>query len=339
MATQSKQTKTEIGRPEFITTEDLSRRYREWKYFLESQWGRIGFELRRVRKPDKVLDILKLVPRIEQWAPFRDQPSVCFLENGEVEIEKSELDLLSRRYEDADDTERALWSEYLETYQKAEAATTALKSAISQFGDGLTFIRFFWVICLTARELRVEKLTSETNRIKAALGIARETKQLLQEQLIPRRAWFARSQVVKFRKSTRFEKSAGNFAKAMAGLPEYGWLHSFRKCSKIKDVSEPATSLRLFEILERLVKQAKTINLGKLEMRFRDQLLNDETDLFVRGYVGPNWSYMRLAFAECRKKGYKRAELPYRIMGRFLDHLERPKSIAEVELAKLEQLG
>jgi len=98
MATQSKITKTEIGRPESITTEDLSRRYRELKYFLESQWGRIGFELRRVRKPDKVLSILRLVPRIEQWAPFRDQPAACLLEHGEIEIEKSELDLLSHRY-------------------------------------------------------------------------------------------------------------------------------------------------------------------------------------------------------------------------------------------------
>jgi hypothetical protein len=88
-----------------------------------------------------------------------------------------------------------------------------------------------------------------------------------------------------------------------------------------------------------LVKKAKPVNLGKLEVRFRDELLKDETNLFVRGYVGPNWAYMKRAFAECRGKRYKRADLPYKIMGRFLHHMERPKSITEVELAKLGQLG
>ncbi len=142
---------------------------------------------------------------------------------------------------------------------------------------------------------------------------------------------------MEFRKSTRFENTAINFAKAMAGLPEYAWLHSLRKCSKIQNEFDKATSYLLFEILEILVKKSKPVNTGKLEMRLRDELLKPEADLFVRGYAGANWAYMKWAFADCRGKGYSRAELPYRIMGRFLEHMQRTKSITEVELAKLEQ--
>ena len=337
-AKKSKKSEKKLGRPEVIKTEDMPRRFNDFKHFMENNWGRIGLELQRVRKPAEVRTILKLVPGVESWRAFQDRSAACLLEDDEIEVGKRELDLLRQQHEDANNTERRLYSEYHSAYEKAAAATTALKATISQFGAAPLLSRFFWVIFLTARELRVEKLTNETNRIKDSLDLARETKQELKKQLTPRSAWFARNEVVEFRKSTRFENTAINFAKAMAGLPEYGWLHSFRKCSKIQEVSDKATSYRLFELLEMLVKKTKPVNLGKLETKFRDELLRDETNLFVRGYVGPNWAYMKCAFAECKGKGYKRSELPYRIMGRFLHHLERPKSITEVELAKLEQL-
>lgn len=337
-AKKSEKAEVKLGRPESIRPDDLPRRFNDFKHFMENNWGRIGLDLQRVRKPAEVRTILKLVPGVESWRAFQGRPATCLLEDDEIEVEKRELDLLRRQHENADNTERRLYSDYNSTYEKAAAATTALKATISQFGAAPLLPQSFWVIFLTARALRVEKLTNETNRIKDSLDLARETKQELKKQLTPRSAWFARSEVVKFRKSTQFENSAINFAKAMAGLPEYGWLHSFRKCSKIRDVSDTATSLLLFKILERLAKKAKPINLGKLEVRFRNELLKDETNLFVRGYVGPNWAYMKRAFAECRGKGYKRAELPYRIMGSFLYHMERPKSVTEVELAKLEQL-
>jgi hypothetical protein len=337
-AKKSKKSAKKLGRPEVIKPEELLRRYKDLKQFLEHNWGRIGWELQRIRKPDNVRRVLKLVPRVESWRPFQEQPAACLLEDSGTEVEKRELDLLRQQHEDADDTERGLWSEYHSAYQKAEAATTALKAAISQFEAGLSFYRFFWVIFLTARKLNIEKLTNDTNRIKEALSLAQESKKLLKDQLIPRNAWFARNEVVEFRKSTRREKTPVNFAKAMAGLPEYGWFHSFRKCSAFQDESVSANSYLLFEILEMIVKKAKPINLRKIEMRLRDEMLRADTDVFVRGYAGPNWAYMKQAFAECRGKGYKRAELPYRIMGKYLHNVERPKSITEVELAKLEQL-
>jgi hypothetical protein len=47
---------------------------------------------------------------------------------------------------------------------------------------------------------------------------------------------------------------------------------------------------------------------------------------------------MKRTFAEYRGKRFKRSELPYKIMGAYLARTESPKSLAEVEFAKREQL-
>ena len=339
MPKKAKKSKKKLGRSEVIKPEDLLNRYQDLKQFLEHNWGRIGWELQRIRKPDDVRTVLKLVPRLESGRPFHEQPAACLLEDGDIEVEKHELDLLRVQHQEAAATESRLWSEYYHgAFQKAEEATAALNAAISQFERVLSFHPFVLVIFLMARKLEVEKLRNDANRMKEALGLAQEKKKLLKEQLTPRNAWFARNEIVKFRKSTRFEKTPINFAKAMAGLPEYGWLHSFRKCSMLRDESVSAPSYLLFEILKMVVKKVKPANLRKIEMKLRDELLREETNASVMGYVGRNWAYMKQAFAVCRGKRFKRAELPYRIVGKFLDNVARPKTSPEIELAKREQL-
>jgi len=334
---KSKKPTRKRGRPGTINPDELSTRYQSLKWFLEYNWGRIGLKLQRVRTPEDVRVALRLVPGVEWYTAFRDHKAVCLLADGDVVVEKRELDLTRRQHKSARDIKERLWSEYHSAFQKAEAATTALRATISQFEALLSFYPFAIVIFLTAKFLDVEKLTYESNRLKHALDLAQQKEQLLKKKLDCKSAWFARNEVVRFRKSRRFEKSATNFASAMAGLPEYGWLHSFRKCSMIQDNFPTATSYLLFEILRKLVKRAKRLDVLKIEMRLRDQLLQ-ETDIFVKGLAGPNWAYMRQAFTECRGKGFSRTELPYEIFGRFLYHLERPKTLPETELAKREQL-
>ena len=326
-----------LGRREVIKPEKLLERYLHLKQFLEHNWGRIGLEFQRVRKPEDVRIALNLVPDVQHHIPFRDDPALCFLADGDVPVEKGALDLLRQQHKSAVETEDHLWSEYHSTLREAESATTTLKASIAQFDGALGFYPFFFVVFLIARVMEVEKLRNESNRLRGSLDIARREKQRLQEKLSSQNAWFARNQVVGFRKNRRFEKTATNFAKAMAGLPEYGWLHSFRKCSTLQDESRTATSYLLFEIIKKIVKKAKRLDLQKVELVLRDELLR-ETDIFVKGYIGPNWAYMTQAIAECRGKGFNRTELPYRIFGRFLHHVERPKTLPEVELAKREQL-
>ena len=322
-----------------VKPEILLGRYLDLKEFLEQNWGRIGWELRRIRKPEDVRKVLRLVPRVEFRRPFNQEPSDCLLEDGEIEIEKRELDVMRRQYRDvAADEDRLRWTEYHVAFQKAEEATTALKSIISEFGLLLRFYQFIVVALMFAKKLEVDKLRNEVIRIKEALSLAQEQKTLLNNQLTPRNAWFARNEIVEFRKNERFEKTAINLAKAMAGLPEYTWLHSFRKCSKFQDESAPAPGYLLFELIKAVVKKIRPLNLGKIEKKLQIELLRDNVDPRIRGYVEPNWTYMRQAIAECKRKGFKRAELPYKIMGKFLDNAERPKTMPEIELAKHDRL-
>jgi hypothetical protein len=82
----------------------------------------------------------------------------------------------------------------------------------------------------------------------------------------------------------------------------------------------------------------KPLNLSKLETKLQNKLLDLDANWLLRAYVSPQWAYMKQAFAECRGKGFDRSVLSYKIVGQFLGNVERPKSLAEVELAKREQL-
>ncbi len=337
MLKKAKNTKKTLGRPEVIKPEELLERYRHLKQFLEHNWGRIGLELQRVRKPEDVRTVLRIVPSVESHIPFRDDPAKCLLADGDTEVDKRELDVTRQQRQDAIDIKNRLWSDYHNARRNAEEATTTLKASISQFNGLLSFYPFFRVVFLIAKVLEVENLINDSNQLKGDLDLAQREEQRLKEKLNSQSAWFARNEVVRFKKNVRFERNAANFVKAMAGLPEYGWLHSFRKCSMIQDESPTATSYLLFEILRKVVNKAKRLDLQQIELALRDELL-EETDIFVKGYIGPNWAYMTHAFAECRGKRFDRIELPYRVFARFLHHLERPKTLPEVELAKREQL-
>lgn len=200
--------------------------------------------------------------------------------------------------------------------------------------------QFLVVVILIAKQLRIEELASNLNQLEPSFRLTQKDKQMLKERLLRQEAWYARNEVVSFVKERRYEKTPMNFAKALAGLPECGWLRSHRRCSEIQDESLVPTTFnyQLFEILRMTVKKMKRIDLRKIETMLQDKLLKQGPNSRLLGYVGPNWAYMRQAFAECRGKRLKRSELTNRIMARFLANFERPKTITELELAKREQL-
>lgn len=66
-----------LGRPEELKIEDLPRRFRDMKFFLENYWGRVGLGLRKARKPDDVKSVLNLVRGIESMSPFRGHAACC----------------------------------------------------------------------------------------------------------------------------------------------------------------------------------------------------------------------------------------------------------------------
>jgi hypothetical protein len=329
-----------VGRDEVTTPEKLLDRYEALKQFLESNWGRIGLELRRVRRPEDVRKVLTNVPGIEYSRPFREQSAVCLIEAGTTEVAPIELRRTREAHDAADSTESRLWSEYHHSRQKAEEATNILKIAIADYGSAIGFFPFFLVVVLIAQELSVEELTRESNRVEASLRLAQRNKQRLKEQITCQQAWYAQSEVVRFARNRRYDKTAENFAKAMAGLPEYTWLYSLRKCLRFQNESAPSTSLdyRLFQLIRVVVQRVKRLDLTKIEISVQKELLRQDSDLMLQAYVSPNWAYMKQAFAQCRGKRFRRAELPYKIMTKFHANVDRLKTSVEAEIAKRNQL-
>jgi hypothetical protein len=323
-----------LGRPEELSSEELLDRFKALKRFLEDNWGRIGLKLQRVRQPDKVKTILNLVPGVEWCTPFRDHAAACLLKDGTTKVRRRELE-----HKDTDKEESRLFSEYQSAWRRAEEATTALKAVISQFGGAIDFFPFFRIAFVVAKELGVEELTSNSNQLEASLQQERKEKQMLKERLSSQEAWYARSEVVKFARSTRYEKSPTNFAKAMAGLPDYGWLHSLRRCLKIKDKSHHTpVNYQLFKLLEAIIKKARPLKIRKVETRLRTELLREDAASYLKVHFGPSWWYIEQAFDACVAKRISRKDLPYRLMAAIQDNLERGKTIPEQELAKRRQL-
>jgi hypothetical protein len=328
-----------LGRPEIVSREKLLDRCKALSWFFQAEC-RIGLELQRVRKPEDVRNVLKLVPNVEQRRPFHEHPAICLITDGSEEVGRTQLARTRQEYEEAEKIEHRCWSEFHRSHQQLRSAVEALNSFVCFFQSAIVLRPFFFVAFLLAEELKVEQVRINVANAEKAIQIAQKRTQELRERLFRQEAWYARNETIKFVKARRYEKIPVNFARAMAGLPDYGWLHSLRRCMALKDesLSQNGFYYQLFLLIRRIVQRMKRVDLRKAETSLKRDLLRKDSDPMLRAFISPHWAYMQLAFAECRGKGFKRAELPYKIMGRYLTNVERPKGSDETELAKRSQL-
>jgi hypothetical protein len=343
--TMSRDNAKKLGRGEVLNAEDLLQRFVAIKQFLENNWGRIGWQLQRVRRPDKVSKLLSLVPGIEWTSPFRnEQPCACLLHDDGTIIAVDWRDLRLARQQDhqAIQNENDLFSEWTRVSREADEATTALKVIVSQFEKAIILFPFFFVSSAVAEQLRVTQLRVNSNSLGACYRRAQQEKQALRKRLSSLEARYACNEVVKFVGSKRYEKNPTNFAAAMAGLPDYAWLHSLRRCLKIQEVKEKSLDVtlnyQLFQLLETIIKKTKPLQLKKVEMRLGAELLRNDKLWLLRERFGPEWSYIEQALKGCVGKGISRKETPYRLMAAIQNNIEKPKTIPEQELAKRGQL-
>lgn len=329
-----------LGRHEVLSRDQVLNRFRAHKLFFESEWGRIGLALRRVRKSSDVRDAFRSVPNIEWRPPFRDHAAGCLIAEEVVKTERYDVKRTRQALQTAEEYLSRLWSEHHSAHKRMSDSIDALKSFMSYFESSIGFFPFFFIAFVLKQELEIEQSTSDFSRAAEGVKSTQRKKDELKVLLSRQEAWYAQNEVVKFVRSKRYEKNALNFAKAIAGMPEYGWLRSLRRCSAIGDDSLFSESIyyQLFETVRRVVQNMRRVNVAKTLLRLKKELLRSDADPMLRAFVSPNWAYMEQAFAECQGKGFRRSDLPYKIMGRYLDHVERPKTRAETELARRNQL-
>jgi len=327
-----------LGRPGQLDIEDLPTRFRNMKSFLENFWGRVGLGLKKARKIEDVKSAFSSVQGIEWMTPFKGHAS-CLIYPRALKVPTSEMRATRRKLKDAEEREQQCWIAYHEANPKAQQATTAFQQAISQFDGVLDRFEFFFVLCILADALSVQELRTLTPKLWVAVQNAQQEKNRLREALNAQEAWFARNEVVKFAANRRRSKSLLNFARAMAGLPEWGWFHSRRTCEAlIKDDSDPRYPAKVFDLLSSLIRKTKPLILRRVEKRLRKELLDSDADPMLKGYIAPQWDYLEEAIRFCQGKGFKRSELPFKIMDRFIYHSERGKSTIDTELAKRNEL-
>ena len=320
---------------------DLLDRYVAHKQFFEYEYPRIGLDLRRVKGPEGIRAILLRVPNVQWRSPFRDHQAGCLIAEKSKKATRKELRQTRTKLKQVEENERELWSEHHESYQEALAACRGLKSFIDSCEGAITLLPFFCIASALAEELQVQQLTAKYAQKQESAQAAMKRKEELKDLLARQEAWCARKELFKFTRNSHEEKSALNFARVTAGLPEYSWISSFRKCHALHELHKDSLNsinhtLQLFELLRRIVQSMRSVDIRKTEARFRKELLT--SDPMLQANISPNWAYMKQAFAQCRGKGFKRADLPFKIMGRYLDNLDRPKTSAEAELAKKNQL-
>jgi hypothetical protein len=338
---KSKRISKKLGRQEEIAQDELVRRYAAMKRFLEDNWGRIGQQLQRVRKPENVKSILDRVPSAEWFPAFRDFPTGCLLRDGTAKVSWRQVRETREKYVDATGAEGRLSLESHNARQLAQSAKIALDAAVAEYKQEQDSKRVQRKLNEIEKQLRVEELTSHAEQLGASLRAAQSRREFLEKLLATQEAWLARNEVVSFvrDRKRRYRKTPANFAKVMAGLPFYDWLYSIRKCismPRVKSVT-PTYWFRVFEMLKPIVKRTRPANLRKIEVKLKSELLRQGADPLFMSYISPQWHYITLAFADCRGKRIRPAHLPYKIMERFLDHYEGP-SVAEAELAKHNQL-
>ena len=88
---RSREQGKKLGRREIVKPQELLERYTDFREFSEHNWSRLGRALQRVQGPDDVEKLLRLIPGVEGYKPFRDQPASCLLAEGDIAIEKRAL--------------------------------------------------------------------------------------------------------------------------------------------------------------------------------------------------------------------------------------------------------
>lgn len=322
-----------LGRDQVIDNDELLKRYAAQKQFVEYNWGRIGLQLQRVRKASDVGAAFRLVPRLEFTLPFREHKASCLVNHCSQPVSIRNLRSTQQLHDQSARALTAQWSDFHNSSQEFESGKANLKISFSEIGALACFFPIFYL--LVARDVQVQNLQEKFVDVQLALKKTQQHEEELRQKRNAEEAWFAQNEVLRLKRSRRYSVTAINIAKATAGMPEYGWLNSLRRCEKL--TLEPWRSVpytyQIFELLQQIVRRMKPLKVDKVQKRLLHELLSEQHTL-LRETVKPHWEDLKRAFADCRGKRFTRHELPFFVIGGFLNYLDTPKSPMQVEVAK-----
>jgi hypothetical protein len=330
-------TSNNLGRDEDIDPKELLRRYTAMKQFLEDNWGRIGRQLRGIRKADDLKDVLNRVPNAKWLPAFHDFPTGCLLHDGSIKVGWRDVRRTREMCEEARNVGAKIQNDYQEIYRAEQNAKAAFEQAVSVCAREKNSKKARRRLQQIREQLDVDNLTNRASQLSKSLRAEQERREHLDKLLSSQEAWFGRNEIVGFVRDRKqlHAKTLENFAKAMAGLPKYTWLYSIRKCDLIPAIENvpPTSYYQVFKMLEIISRRTKSANLKETELKLRKKLLKEDIDPVLWADISPRWHYMTVAFNDCRGKKFRPRDMPYEVMHQFLNHCDRP-SLADHEIAK-----
>jgi len=272
---------------------------------------------------------------------FRDHNAFCFANEGRGPVHFSVVRATRQKHKEAVATLSNRWSDFHTSSQKLSSAQNSLKIAVWELAPLACFLSIF--AYLFAINSEVQEIAREFEAAQQALTSAQSLEESSRKKRAAHEAWFAQNEIVKLKRSKRHSlENPDDLAKAMAGMPEYGWFNSFRRCKSLNIESfspslvlmSSAYPYQLFEMVARITERMKPLKVERVEKRLLHELRSKENTL-LRETVKKHWLHMERAFSDCAGKRLTRHTLPYFLIGRFVDRMELGTSAYDGELANL----
>jgi hypothetical protein len=328
------------GRQTEVSDEELLKRFKSVTWFLQVEWGKIGYQIQRVGSPREIVALLKSIGNRGSRGEAEIVIRCLSMESSSLANPKAAR-LARKQLKNAEqETDRAR-SEYYKQGAIFQKCTAAMTSAIDQAKADFNAVVYDWpwfgVFYVLAERLEVRAAKDTYGRATADLGAAEDRQREITERLLSDEGAVAQDEFLKFVRNERYSGTLEHLAAAMAGLPELGCIRSLRRCSKLQPRS-PQLNYRVFQFLESLVQGSRSLNPETLETECREKILSMQVGNPVRYQLGWNWGDLRLAIVQIDWRKISKDRLPYVLTANFENNMMRGKSQAEVVLAERDRL-
>jgi len=326
-----------FGRPSELIDEEWLWRYESIRSFLQVEWGKVGFQLKRVQNREEVVALFKTLQDrgsrekpVERIVELLTTPSPVNYSPTTGRSARQKMKNVDRRFDLA-------WSEYHNHVAVFEKYNLAMQSAMLEFGTFAHYWAGFYLLFLCSEQLGVVPALEARARAEAELKSARDSKSEMGRRLLVVEAARAKQELLRFVANSRYETSLENLAAVMAGLPELCWISSLRRYRKCQpDNTSVQTNWQVFQFCDEVLRSSDIgtglLDSTKLETTFWEKI--QELDPRGVAYLLKwNWSDLRLSIAQLDMK-VAREQLPYILTAKFEDNIARPKSFIEAALAE-----
>ncbi|MBZ5505147.1 MAG: hypothetical protein LAO78_06650 [Acidobacteriia bacterium] len=309
-----------LGRRSLIDDPSLHNRRDRLVQIFEGFWGEIGLALQRVRRPDDLVTVFKILEGnvwddfiSAFWTPSDHSGSARAL--AKIRFEYRQMGKPMRVASEANRT----------AYDRLQHARAALSQEANRRERKLIRKEFAkrWKEARLAEE-ESKKLNDRDNSLRAQLKLAE--------------ASFTRGEIFRFIKSKRYELNPLNLANAVAGLPFMAWRQSVLRCTKEESLAANGTQYVVFKAIRYLVLTVKKKNIQEFVNHFHAGVPQLPSRYrLARGDLAEKWLFLERALREVyRMKLHPRA-LPFEITKTYFRQM-RVQTHADILLAQRAKL-